>query len=324
MGMQLSTRLCALAIGILATSSTLAQTYPDKPVRFVVGSSPGSVPDVVARMISLKMTDTWGVQVLVDNRVGASGTLASEAVAKASPDGYTFLFADSSSWAINPHLYKKLQYNPDRDLTPVIALGSLPMFLMTKASLPVTSTRELISYGLKQGDKMSFGSAGNGSIHHISGESFKAETRLTPLHVPYRGVGPLAVALMAGEVDMAFLGYSSVQVALDSGKVKLIAIGTEKRVASFPDLPTVAESGLPGFSMYATVGILAPTGTPPDIINKVNAAASAAVSSPDIRKRLESLGVTVAPVSPQQFDATIKAENQKFARLVKLSGAKVD
>ena len=324
MNFRFTAAACTLVVGSLISATVLAQAYPNKPVKFVVGSSPGSVPDVVARTISQKMAEAWGAQIVIDNRVGASGTLASDTVAKSQPNGYTFLFADSSSWGINPHLFKKLPYDPERDLTPVLSLGTLPMFLMAKATLPAKTTQELIAYGRKQGEKLSFGSAGNGSIHHISGESFKSAAKLSSFHVPYRGVGPLAVALMAGEVDIAFLGYASVQSALDSGKVKLIAIGTEKRAASFPELPTVAESGLPGFAMYATVGILAPAGTPADIIAKVNAAAAVAVSSPEVKKKLEGLGVTVAPSSTAQFDATIKAEGKKFDKLVKLSGAQVD
>jgi tripartite-type tricarboxylate transporter receptor subunit TctC len=315
--------LCALALGGLSHTAALAQAYPSKPVRFVVGSSPGNTPDVIARLVARKLSDSWGVQVYVENRTGASGTLASEQVAKSAPDGYTFLLADSSSWAINPHLYKKLPYDPDRDLTPVIQFGTLPMFLMVKAALPAKTTQELIAHARKAGT-LTYGSAGNGSIHHITAELFKSQTGATLMHVPYRGGGPLAVALMAGEVDIAFMGYTSAQAGIETGKVRMLAVGTDKRVAPFPDLPTVAEAGLAGFSMYASVGILAPAGTPTDIIAKVNAAAAAAVSSADIRARLFAMGITVAPISPAQFDSSIKTERAKFAKLVKLSGAQVD
>ena len=324
MTFRLIPTLCALALSGLCSTAALAQTYPAKPVKFVVGSSPGNTPDVIARLVARKLSDSWGVQVYVENRTGASGTLASEQVAKSAPDGYTFLLADSSSWAINPHLYKKLPYDPDRDLTPVIQFGTLPMFLMVKAGVPAKTTQELIAHARKTGSSLTYGSAGNGSIHHITAELFRSQTGVTLMHVPYRGGGPLAVALMAGEVDMAFMGYTSAQAGIETGKVRMLAVGTDKRVAPFPDLPTVAEAGLAGFSMYASVGILAPAGTPTDIIAKVNAAATAAVSSADVRGRLFAMGITVAPISAAQFDTSIKAERLKFAKLVKLSGAQVD
>lgn len=316
--------LAIAAIGVHHAPAALAESYPSKPVKFVVGSSPGATPDVIARLVAKKLTDSWGVQVLVDNRTGASGTLAAEQVAKSAPDGYTFLLADSSSWAINPHLYKKLPYDPDRDLSPVIQFGTLPMFLMVKADVPARTTQDLVQLARKSARPMTYGSAGNGSIHHISAEYFKTQTGVAATHVPYRGVSPLAVALMSGEIDMAFLGYTSAQAGLESGKIRMLAVGTDKRVAPFPDLPTVAEAGLPGFSMFASVGILAPAGIPPDIVAKVNAAAAAAVTAADVRGRLFAMGITVAPISAAQFATSIKSERDKFAKLVKLSGAQVD
>ncbi len=317
----------AVVVSLLTLSSSTgasAQTFPSQPIKLVVGSSPGATPDVIARLVARKLSDRWKVQVYVENRTGASGTLASDQVAKSAPDGYTFLLADSSSWAINPHLYKKLPYDPERDLVPVIQFGTLPMFLMAKEAVPAKTTQDLIVHARKAGGAMTYGSAGNGSIHHISAELFKSQTGVTLMHVPYRGVGPLAVALMAGEVDVAFMGYTSAEPGIQAGKIKMLAVGTDKRVASFPDLPTVAEGGLPGFSMYASVGILAPKGTPADIVAKVHAAAAAAVMSADIRGRLFAMGISVAPINPAQFDTSMKAEREKYAKLVKLSGAKVD
>ncbi len=316
--------LSAFVLGCVAGSAALSQTYPTKAVKFVVGSSPGATPDVIARLVGKKLADGWNVPVVIENRTGASGTLAAEQVATSAPDGYTYLLADSSSWAINPHLYSKLPYDPDRDLAPVIQFGTLPMFLMVKSSLPVKTTQELIAYGRKAGNALTYGSAGNGSIHHISAESFKSLSGLTPVHVPYRGVGPLAIGLMGGEVDFAFMGYTTAQAGLEGGKLRMLAVGTDKRVAPFPELPTVAEAGLRDFAMYASVGILAPAGTPADIVEKVNAAAAAAVTSADIRGRLFAMGITVQPLTAAQFNVSIKAERQKFARLVKQSGAQAE
>jgi tripartite-type tricarboxylate transporter receptor subunit TctC len=201
-------------------------------VRFVVGSSPGATPDVIARLLGHKLSGTWGQQVLVENRTGASGTLASDQVAKSPPDGYTFLLADSSSWAINPHLYKKLPYDPARDFVPVIEFGALPMFLVVRKELPVNTTAELIAHARKLGDKLTYGSAGNGSIHHISAELFKSQMGGAMTHVPYKGVSAMAVALMGGEVDMAFMGYTTAQQGIAGGKLKLLAIDTDKRFAT--------------------------------------------------------------------------------------------
>lgn len=314
----------AVAVALAGCTAALAQGYPNKPVRFVVGSAAGSTPDVVARLVAQKMTEDLGTPVIVDNRPGASGTLASDAVAKAAGDGYTLLFADSSAWAINPHLFSKLPYDPRKDLVPVVELGILPMFLVVNASVPATNLQQFIAYAKKSPGKLSYGSAGNGSIHHISAELFKSMSGIFVTHIPYRGAAQVGTAVMAGEVDMAFMGYTAAAQAVNYGKVRILAIGTAKRLPAFPKLPTLAESGLPGFEMYATAGILAPANTPPDIIKKMHDAAAAAAKTSELTARFAALGVGLRAGSTQEFGATIRAEYEKFGKLVKLSGAQVD
>lgn len=317
-------KMIAMTAVLAACQAAMAQGYPSRPVKFVVGSAAGSTPDVVGRLMAQKITENLGTPVVVDNRPGASGTLASDAVAKASADGYTLLFADSSAWAINPHLFSKLPYHPLKDLVPVVEVGILPMFLVVNGSLPVTSLQQLMAHAKKMPGKLSYGSAGNGSIHHISAELFKFMGGVDITHVPYKGAAQVGMALMSGEVDMAFMGYTAATQGVSAGKVRILAIGTAQRLPAFPNVPTLAESGLPGYQMYATAGLLAPAGTPPEVIKKMHDAAAAAATSSELAARFSAVGVGLRVGSSAEFGAVIRSEYEKFGRLVKLSGAQVD
>lgn len=313
------------ASGLVVAHATQAQTYPVRPVRIIVGSAAGATPDVFIRILAQRLTEKWGgVPVVVENKPGASGTLAADAVAKSPPDGYTLLFADSSSWAINPHLYRKLPYDPARDLVPVLQVGRLPMFLVARSSLAVNSVSALVALARRQPGKLTYGSAGNGSIHHLSGELFKSTAGIDVVHVPYKGASQVGVALMANEIDLAFMGYTAASQGIASGKVRLLAIATDKRSATFPDLPTLAESGMPGFAMAATAGMMAPARTPPDLVDRLQSAMAQAAARPETAAQLAELGVLPEPSSTVQFAATVRAELERFGRLVKLSGAHVD
>lgn len=316
--------MIAMTALLAACQAATAQGYPSRPVKFVVGSAAGSTPDVVGRLMAQKITENLGTPVVVDNRPGASGTLASDAVAKAPADGYTLLFADSSAWAINPHLFSKLPYHPLKDLVPVVEVGILPMFLVVNSALPATSLQQLMAHAKKMPGKLSYGSAGNGSIHHISAELFKSMGGVDITHVPYKGAAQVGMALMSGEVDMAFMGYTAAAQGVSAGKVRILAIGTAQRLPAFPNVPTLSESGLPGYQMYATAGLLAPAGTPPEVIKKMHDAAAAAATSSELAARFSAVGVGLRVGSSPEFGAVIRSEYEKFGRLVKLSGAQVD
>jgi tripartite-type tricarboxylate transporter receptor subunit TctC len=318
--MKLLLATAALGMG----SAAWSQAYPSKPVKFLLGSAAGSTPDLMGRLIAQKMTESLGVPVIIDNRAGASGTVASDAVAKSAADGYTLLFADSSAWAINPHLFSKLPYDPLKDFAPVVEIGILPMFLVVKASLPASTVQQLMDYAKKNPGKLTYGSAGNGSIHHISAELFKSKSGTFVTHIPYRGAAQVGTGLMAGEIDMAFMGYTAATQGVSTGKVRIVAVGTSQRLDAFPSLPTLAESGLPGFEAYATAGLLAPANTPADVVKKLRDAAAGAAKSGDLLARFAALGVGLRVGSTAEFGAVIRAEYEKFRKLVKLSGAQVD
>ena len=317
----------ALGVMLLALApASIAQQYPSKPVRVVVGSGAGATPDVVMRIIASKLSETWnGNPVVVENRPGAAGTLAADNVVKSAPDGYTLLFSDNSTWSIDPHLFAKLPYDPLKDLVPVVQVGLLPAFLVVHKSVPVTSVEELIAYLKKNPGKLHYGSAGPGSMHQLLAERFKSLTGTDMVHVPYKGAAQVGAAIMAGEVQIAFMGYTGAAPAIQAGKAKVLAVGTEKRVASKPTIPTIDEAGVKGFFMSASVGLNAPAGTPPAVIARIASAVSGALKAPDVAARLTDLGIVSTPTStPEEFARTVRSDYQKFGDLVKQIGVKVD
>jgi tripartite-type tricarboxylate transporter receptor subunit TctC len=315
---------CLVALGVVITSLATAQPYPARPIKFVVGSAAGSTPDVVGRLLGQRMAEAGGINVVVDNKPGGSGTIAFDAVAKSPADGYTLLLSDTSAWAISPHLLSKLPYDPVNDLIPVAEIGVLPLFLVVDAALPVADLRQLMAYIRQNPNKLSYGSAGNGSIHHIGGELFKSMGGLAVVHVPYRGAPQVATALLSGEIAMAFMSYTAAAQGVSAGKLKILAIGTGKRLAAFPTVPTLNESGMPGYEVYATLGFLAPAKTPADVIQKIHNAINQAAATPELTARFSALGVGLHTGSSAEFGTLVRSEYDRFSRLVKLSGAKVD
>jgi tripartite-type tricarboxylate transporter receptor subunit TctC len=300
-----------------------AQVYPYRPVRIVVGTAPGGAPDVFARLIAQYMSARWG-SVLVENRVGAAGNVAAELVAKSTPDGYTLYICDSTIWGINPHLYSKVPYDPLADFIGITTIADLPMFLTLHPSVPATNYAEFIAYAKAHPGKLAYSSAGNGSIHHITTELFKSMAGVDLVHVPYKGMGPGGQALIAGEVQVAFSSYTAIAPSVNAGKLRMLAITTARRSQGIPDLPTLAELGLAGFDMSSLLGALAPSGTPREIVAKLNSVMVEALASPEIRSRLTGFGVNVRSSSPEAFDALIREELVKYDRLVRLSGARMD
>jgi tripartite-type tricarboxylate transporter receptor subunit TctC len=300
-----------------------AQAYPSKPVRIIVGTSPGGSPDVFARLIAQKMSESLG-SFVVENRTGANGNIAAEMVARSAPDGYTAYFCDSAIWAINPHLYTKVPYNPLGDFAGITTVATLPTFLTVNPSVPANTYAEFIAYAKANPGKLSYASAGTGSIHHITTELFKSLTGVDMVHVPYKGMGQGSQALVAGDVQVAFTSYTAIAAFAKAGRVRMLANADGRRTPALPDIPTIAELGVPGFDMASLLGALVPAGTPREIIHKLNAGIIAAINAPEVHARIAGFGVGIVTTTPEQFDAMMRAEHEKYARLVKLSGAKLD
>lgn len=313
--------ISGLAATLLATL-LWAQPFPNKPVRFLVGSAPGGILDVAARAIGNRLTERWGQPVLVEFRLGAAGSIAGDALAKSAPDGYTMLVAESGVWGISPHLVSKPPYDPRVDFAPVIQVGLLPVFLVIPSSVQATNLRDFIAYARQNQGKLSYASGGVGSIHQLAAELFKSMAKVDVVHVPYKGGGPAAAAVMTGEVQMAFTSYAGAMPGLSTGRLRMLGISTAQRAPTFPDIPTVAESGLPGFGINTTLGIVAPAGTPAELVAKVQADVASALTIPEVSQRISEAGLVVSPASATQFGSVIRDEYAKFGELVKLSGAR--
>ena len=302
-----------------------AQPFPARTVKIIVSTAPGGAPDVIARLIAEKLSTLWDRQVVVENRPGAAGNISAQVVARSAPDGYTLLFYDSPIWAINPHIFAKLPYDPFKDLAPVVQTHRLPLFLVVPSSVPANYAAQLVAYAKQNPGKLAYSSAGSGSSHHLTAELFRSMADINIVHVPYKGGAPSAIALSAGEVQMGFLSYPLAQAGVSSGKLRMLGIGSGQRSAALPDIPTISESGVPGFDLYTTLGMLAPAGTPHDVIAKIHAGVINAIGDAEVRRRIASFGITVAPqISPDQFGVVMQAEFEKFGRLVKLSGARLE
>jgi tripartite-type tricarboxylate transporter receptor subunit TctC len=311
--------------GLVLLGSANAQSFPTRPVRIVIGFAPGGTPDVFARLIAQRLTEQWGTQVLVENRPGATGNVASEMVAKSAPDGHTLLYCDSAHWAINPFLFAKLPYDPFRDFAPVIHTNYLPTYVTVHPSVPVTTIRELIAHAKANPGKLAYASAGNGSIHHLTTELFKSMAGIDMVHIPYKGAAPGTQALVAGDVQVAFVSYTAMSPFVTAGKARILAISTQERSQALPNTPTIAESGVPGFDLASALGALAPAGTPRDIVQRLNAGFAAAIAHPEVAAKMTGFGVvTVTGSTPEQFGALMRAEHGKYEKLVKASGARMD
>ena len=311
--------LCAIAAG-----AAVAQSYPARPVRMIVPFPAGGATDIVGRIIAQKLGETWGQQVIVDNRGGAGGTIGSDIAAKSAPDGYTILVGTSSTHAVAPSLYSKLAYDPVRDFAPVTLLASATILLAAHPSLPAKNVRELIAIAKRQPQALSFASSGNGGISHLVGEEFKSMAGIAMLHIPYKGDTPALVDLVSGQVSLMFGTAVSFLPYVKAGKLNALAVTNPQRSPIAPNVPTVAESGLPGFEALQWFGIFAPAGTSKEIVAKLQSDIVKIVRLPDVRERLSGLGADVVGNTPDQFAAFQKADAAKWAKVVKASGAKID
>lgn len=314
----------SLAFAALAPQSAVAQAYPVKPLRLIVPYAPGGATDIISRAAAIEMSKSLGQAVSVDNRPGAGGNLGSEMAARSAPDGYTMVMSASSLHGITPFLYSKLTYDPNKDLVPVIVLASFSNVLVVNPAVKANSVKELIALAKAQPGRLSYASAGSGSTIHMSAEMFKHMLGLDITHIPYKGSGPALTDLMGGQVQMMFDNIPSSISHIRSGKLRALATTGAKRAAALPDLPTMAEAGVPGYESGAWFGLTVPAGTPKEIIARLNAEGQKATKSPEFIKRMSDLGYEIVGGTPEQMAAMIKDEIQRWGPIVKASGAKVD
>ena len=319
----LRSALTAAALACAATLS-LGQEFPEKPVRFVVGFTPGGPSDILARAVGQKLGERWKQQVLIENRPGAGGNVAAEAVARSAPDGYTWLLGNNSILATNQTLYGRLTYDPVKDFAPVSLVAVQPNILVVNPQVPANSVAELISLARKQPGKLNYASSGSGAAAHLAGELFKTMAGVDLVHVPYKGAQPALTEVIAGEVQLMFATSASVIPFIKAGKLRALAVTTARRSASVPELPTVSEAGVPGFEAITWHGIVVPAATPAPLVERLNRDIVAVLSGPELRERLAALGAEVVAGTPREFADYIAGEIPKWARVVRDSGAKIE
>jgi tripartite-type tricarboxylate transporter receptor subunit TctC len=305
-------------------ASVHAQGYPNKPIRLIVPFPPGGGNDVIGRIIAQKLTERFGQQVVVDNRAGANGIVGLQALMQAPPDGYTIGVAAAGPMAVNPSLYDKLPYDSLKDFSYVTNMVIFPLILITHPSVPVKTTQELINLAKAKPKQIFFGTPGSGNSAHLAGELLNSMANIQTVHVPYKGQGPAMADLVTGQVQMMFASIPSVLPQVKSGQVNAIAMGSAKRVPSLPDIPTLSESGVPGFEAYSWVGILTPAKTPKDIITKLNKEIVDILKQKDVADSLNQQGAIPVGDSPEQFAAYVKAEINKWGAVVKSANIKAD
>lgn len=308
---------------LFLTGYAQAQPYPNHAIRWIVPWPPGGGADVVARMISSSVGEALGQTVVIENKAGAGGNIGAQAAARATPDGYTIAFAYSGTHSINRHIYKEMTFE-ESDFLPVIFLTSVPQLLVVNANVPVTSVKELIALARANPGKLTFGSSGNGAINHLTGQLFSSMAGVRLLHVPYKGGGPAAAAVMAGEVDMVFGEPSTLLPFVESVKLRALATTGETRSVSLPDLPTIAEAGVPGYAVTSWNGILVPKGTPEDAIKKLNLEFNKVLANQDMRDRLLKIGYEPVGGPPEAFSRHIEKETIKWGPVIREAGLKIN
>jgi tripartite-type tricarboxylate transporter receptor subunit TctC len=319
-----ATAVLAAALAAGAWAQPNLSPYPTKPIRIVVPFPAGGATDVLARAAAQKLTESLGQPVVVDNRPGAGGNIGAELVAKSAPDGYTLLMGTVGTHAINPGIYPKMPYDHVRDFAPIILVAGVPNVLEVNPSLPVNSVQELIAYAKANPGKLNFASSGNGTSIHLSGELFKTMAGVQMTHVPYKGSAPALQDLVGGQVQLMFDNLPPSLALIKAGKLKPLAVTSKVRAPALPDVPTLAESGLPGFEASSWFGLLAPAGTPQPVIAKLNAEIAKWLATPEAKEKLVAQGANIAGGTPEDFARHIAAETAKWQKVVKDSGAKID
>ena len=317
-------RCAVFAVAAVVTDAALAQAYPSRPVRFVVPQTPGGASDALARVTGQKLGDRWNQQFVIDNRGGAGGNIGTDTVAKSAPDGYTWLLAYVGTHAINAALYKKLPFDPDRDFAPVATLATLPFVVIVNNNLPVKNVQELIALAKTKPGGLSYGSAGSGSVNHLLGVMLNSLGGVNIVHVPYRGAAAALTDTMSGQVQMYYASMPSVVQHVRAGAVRAIAVTSAARSDALKDVPTIAESGFPGFDVNPWFGILVPAGTPAAVIGKINGDVNQTLAQKDVIDRFTNLGAVPFSTTPAQFSRIAHDDIVKWAKVVRESGATVD
>ena len=314
---------CIAALAGSGAGSVLAQNYPAKVVRIVVPQAPGAQSELFARMLGQKLGESLGQPFISDPRPGAGGAIGAEVAARAAPDGYSLLLGTNSTHGSNPALYARLPYDPVRDFAPITLTVGMPYVLSVHPSLPVTSLKQLIAFAKSRPGQLNYASAGNGSTHQLCGELFNSMAHVSIVHVPYKGGPPATAATVGGEVSMLFNTVGSVHPHVRSGRLRGLGVTTSRRSGALPDVPTIAEAGLPGFEMQSWFGLLAPAATPKPIISRLNAETIKALNTPDMKTAVAAMGANILSGSPEQFADHIKSEIGRIGEIVKTAGIKV-
>ena len=321
-----SVRWLAAVLALCAASAALAQgvPYPSKPVRLIVPFPPGGAVDYYARAVQTRLGETLGQPVVIENRAGAGGMIGAELVAKSPPDGYTLLVGNIAALAMNVGLYAKMPYDPVKDLTPVMRTVAVDYVMVVHPSVPARTVEELVAYARANPGKLSYGSAGSGSAPHLSMELFKQRAGIDLVHIPFKGGGPMVTDLLGGQIQVVIGDQANLMPHVKAGKLRALAVGTLVRSVNYPDLPTIAESGYPGFEARAWQGIAGPAGLPPDLTRQIQAAIAKTMAMPDVRAKLVEGGLDPIVSSPEEFGEFIRAEIAKWSKVAKDVGARVD
>ena len=320
--MKLSRQTMAGLVLASFCGAAAAQNYPAKTVRMVVGYPPGGPTDVLARIVSQKLTQTWGQQVIVDNRPGASGMIGAEFTARAAPDGYTLLMVPVT-YAVTPSLFAKMTYDVEKDLSPVAQVAAAPFILVVHPTLPVKTVKDLIALDRRSPGRINFASASTGGMPHLAGELFNSMTGTKLVHIPYKGAAPATTDLLSGQVTLMFNNMLSAMPQVKAGRLRAVAVTSSKRSAAAPELPTIAET-VPGYEASGWYGAFAPAATSKELIGRLNAEINRIMKMPDVTQRLAGDGVEAVGTTPEQFGAYLKQEVAKWGKVVKASGAKAD
>ena len=317
-------RLLFCAVCALGAVDAFAQAYPSRPVRMIVGFPPGGGTDILARIVAQKLSDAWGQPVVVENRPGASATIAAQAVATATPDGYTLSMGQLTPNAIAPALMAKLPYNATRDFVPIILVGTSPNVLVVNPGVPAKDIAELVALAKSRPGKLTYASSGSGSLQHIAAEAFKSAAGVDMVHVPFKGSGQAVIDLISGQVDMNFDSIPAVIQHVKSGKLRAIAVTAKKRASGLPDVPAIAESGYPDYDLTTWWGLFAPAGTPPDVVAKIHRDTATALQNADLRERFATLSVEPGGGTSREFAAYVAEEIGKYDALVKRLAIKAE
>jgi tripartite-type tricarboxylate transporter receptor subunit TctC len=317
-------RLLLALLALLSSTTVLGQAWPNKPIRYIVNFAPGGTTDILGRMVAAGLSSSLGQPVVVENKPGQAGSIGAAECARAAADGYTLCGGTISSHAINASLYSKLPYDPLKDFSPITLLASLPNMLIVHPSLNVSSVKELVALLKANPNKYSFGSAGNGTSQHISGEMFKIATGTQMQHIPYKGSGPMIPDLLAGQIQLSFENITTAYPQVKAGKLKALAVTSSKRSFMATDVPTMQEAGLSGYDISSWQAMYAPAGVPREIIARLHAETAKTLRAPDNAKKLQDLGLDAGGITPEELTAFMRAEIPRLGKVVKESGAKVD